>query len=170
MKALVKRLTVLSSVKTTDNGCGQSWGASNDERIDTKSSSCFGCGGRSGNVKGFKVQTDLTNFTWAFVDGVPQRSGVTVHWRETGILNVGAILGDLTGSSRDCEQAANAKSEIRQKFWTFDDTIFHFSLPCSAVSWSFASLFWAFSRSKTGSISTRIGWSTSLVREGNHRK
>ena len=97
--AFFQIFTVLAGIHAANNGRRKSTCSGNDQWIDTNATAnFFGVGGTLSS-EGFKVQTDSTDIISTFADGISQSCGFGISWRETGILDISAILVDfLTGS------------------------------------------------------------------------
>ena len=90
-----KIFTVLTGVHAADDGRGETTGAFDFQGIHAKATTGFAGSSRALGSEGFKVQADSADIISAFLDGVRQGCGFRVSGGEAGILNVGAILGDL---------------------------------------------------------------------------
>ena len=91
----VKIFTVLTGVHAADDGRGETTAAFDFQGIHAKATTGFAGSSRALGSEGFKVQADSADIVGAFLDGVSQGCGFRVSRGEAGILNVGAILGDL---------------------------------------------------------------------------
>ena len=103
-------ITVLTGVHAADDGRGETTGAFDFQGIHTSSTTGFAGSSRAQGSKGFKVQADSADIISAFLDGVRQGCGFRVGSGEAGILNVGAILGDIFAGRLHGKQAADTKA------------------------------------------------------------